>query len=320
MKYILAFLSLVLLAGSHREEVFQDFEEKVNEAYSEYVFEEYVNQRFGIKLVKGLMNGEVRYGFCFYSEEPGSHYVRLSYKGKIYVPKADSRGDVEAVALNLREGEVFSILVYDSIGNLKTPLLDFQDMTVMSKQEFEQLEEAKMTGRGNGAELTSLRAEFKLSFDAWFLIGAGAVILICALIVFIFFKKRKGLFDKEIRSENVFNFKEFLSSTFSFPADEQETEEDEYDGREEDEEEAEEKEEEPDRRPRIEEYPWSRREDEESGFNIAGYLREKGFITDYNVLSESEKNQIMLELMRLRDEKKITKDEYLEEIMKLWKK
>lgn len=317
MKYILAFLSLAILASSRGEEVFQEFDEKIKEAYSEYVLEEHYDENYpyGIKLVIGNLGGKIRYGFCFYSDDPNAYYVRVYYKDKLYAVESNSRGDVQAVALDLPEGSTFALLIFDSVHDEEMPLPKFKNLKIMSKTEFEQLEN-KFQGMSKGAALTRLKPEFKLAPDFWFYMFAVSIILVCGLVIFIFYKRRQGLFNKEIRSQNVFNFREFLSSSFEFPQEAtDEYEEAEYEVMEEYEEE-----EQAEQEPRFGAYPWARYEEEKSGFNIGEYLRDKGYVTDYNFLSESEKNQIMLELMRLKDEKTITHDEYLEEIMKLWKK
>lgn len=61
-------------------------------------------------------------------------------------------------------------------------------------------------------------------------------------------------------------------------------------------------------------------QDEESGFSVKEYLSSKGFNLDYSSLNDEEKNKIMLELMMLKDNHKITQDEYLMETYELWKK
>ena len=60
--------------------------------------------------------------------------------------------------------------------------------------------------------------------------------------------------------------------------------------------------------------------DEASGFDIKGYLKDKGFVLEYKAINDDEKNQIMMELIKLKNERKITNDEYLEEVYELWKK
>ena len=133
MKFMLAVLSLLTIAG-FKDEFITDFDQKVNEAYNEYAVTEYYNQNYGIKLVKGLLDGEVRYGFCFYSENSKDYYVRVSYQNKIYQLPTDGRGDVQAVALNLKEGDMFSIVVYNSRSKSQEPFSEFKNIQIMKKQ------------------------------------------------------------------------------------------------------------------------------------------------------------------------------------------
>ena len=55
-------------------------------------------------------------------------------------------------------------------------------------------------------------------------------------------------------------------------------------------------------------------------FDIEKYLKDKGHNIDYANLLEHEKNEIMIELMLLKNLDKITEEEYKKETVKLWKK
>lgn len=312
MKFLLTVLSLLTFA-SFKDEFIADFDQKVNDAYSEYVVTEHYNQNYGIKLVKGLLDGEVRYGFCFYSENSKEYYVRISYKNQTYQLPTDGRGDVQAVALNLKAGDTFSIIVYNSHNKSQEPFSDFKNIQIMTKTEFNALEN-KTIGLDKGARLTNLKSEINLDPDLWLYLAVLGIIVICTAIILIYYKRRQGLFSQEIRSQNVFNFREFISSNFEVPrTSSQVYEEADFEVIDEDDEEEE-------TGSFFEEhYSWARDEEERTGFDIKGYLQNKGFITDYKILSEDEKNLIMLELMLLRDNKQITRDEYLEETAKLWK-
>ncbi|HHX80984.1 MAG TPA: hypothetical protein GX692_07975 [Acholeplasmataceae bacterium] len=313
MKFMLAVLSLLTIAG-FKDEFITDFDQKVNEAYSEYAVTEYYNQNYGIKLVKGLLDGEVRYGFCFYSENSKDYYVRVSYQNKIYQLPTDGRGDVQAVALNLKEGDMFSIVVYNSRSKSQEPFSEFKNIQIMKKTEFETLEDT-FIGLNKGTNLTNLKSEIKFDPDLWLYLSVLGIVLLCALVIFIYYKRRQGLFNQEIRSQNVFNFREFISSNFEVPGtSSQSYEETDFEVIEEDDEE------ETSSSFFDEHYSWAREEEERTDFDVNSYLQDKGFITDYSILSEEEKNLIMLELMLLRDKKQITRDEYLEETAKLWKK
>mgnify|MGYP000891920745 CR=1 FL=1 len=319
MKFFFTFLSLITLSSSFREGFIQEYDEKVKEAYSEYLVTEHYNPDYdyGLKLVKGLIDGEIRYGFCFYSENSRDYYVRVSYNNQNYKIDATSRGDIQAVALDLKEGDTFSILVYSSRSDVVESLGKFKNIQIMSKSDFNQVED-KNLGRGKGSQLSSLKADFEFNQE-WFYLTAFLILVACGVIIFVYYRRRQGLFNKEIRSQNVFNFREFISSNFDASqsqvyneADYEVIEEGDYSkesGVENEEETYFEK-----------HYAWARDEDETSGFDLNGYLQSKGFVTEYRILSEDEKNLIMLELMRLKDEKRITRDEYLEETAKLWKK
>ena len=64
----------------------------------------------------------------------------------------------------------------------------------------------------------------------------------------------------------------------------------------------------------------SNKENSEKIKDIKAYLNDKGYITDYSVLSEEEKNNIMIELMKLKEKGMISLDDYYEESAELWKK
>jgi hypothetical protein len=313
MKYFMTLLSVVILSSSAREDFTNSYSALVDEAYTEYIEEKHENPNYdyGITLIKGLINNQVRYGFSFYNENAKSYYIRVYYNGRLYQVDTDSRGDVQVVALNLQEGDVFSLVVFDSKNSVKEALPEFENITIMTKEEFNALEVRK-TGQGKGVSLTRLRTTIIFDSSIWIYLGAFLIVAGCALIIFIYYKKRKGLFAPEMRSQNVFNFREFLSTSFEMT----EPQDDDYE-----ETVAEEipEQSDPDYVP-VQHYPWSRVEDESSGFDIGGYLRNKGYITDYRLLGEEEKNKIMMELMYLRDQRLITKDEYLEETSRLWKK
>ncbi|MFA6843057.1 MAG: hypothetical protein WCR33_01530 [Bacilli bacterium] len=54
--------------------------------------------------------------------------------------------------------------------------------------------------------------------------------------------------------------------------------------------------------------------------DIAGLLLVKGYSRNYSLMTEEQKNQVMVYLMALRDQNKITIDEYKKETIKLWRR
>ena len=60
--------------------------------------------------------------------------------------------------------------------------------------------------------------------------------------------------------------------------------------------------------------------DEDNNVSVKDILKENNYRTDYNNMTEEEKNKVMLFLMKLRYENKITEEQYKEEANRLWRK
>ncbi len=121
------------------------------------------------------------------------------------------------------------------------------------------------------------------------------------------------MFSKEVRKESVFDFKEFINQQTTTPQNNDdwievvpEVEEVQNDSQESPKEVYE-------KAPRYV-------DDEISSIDVKKHLQDAGFVVDYSLVGDEEKNLIMLELMHLKNEGKISNDVYLEEIYKLWKK
>ena len=54
--------------------------------------------------------------------------------------------------------------------------------------------------------------------------------------------------------------------------------------------------------------------------DIKAYLQDQGFVIDYSILDEEEKNKIMMELIKLKNDGSISLDAYYKETYELWKK
>lgn len=311
MKLIYSIFITVIL--SFQSAFLDQFDSKVDEAYSEYiVLREYTNSYYTIKIVYGIVNDDIRYGVCFYSHQAHAYNINIKHQGQLYSLPKNNRGDVSAIALNLNAGESFSIIVYDRDNHLQYPFESFSNIEIISKESFNTLEN-KITGQNSGSSLTKLKIHAEKSPLLGVYVVMVSLILFCGLVIFIFYKKQKGMFAQGASKQGVFNFKEFINSVI----EEETVEEEKVDEVEEDRIDSESS----DSYEPISNYKWIRNEEEErSDFNIKRHLDDLGFMTNYQIASEDEKNQIMLELMKLRDYKQITKDEYLEETRKLWLK
>lgn len=301
---ILMFLILFLIPLSIKADEFND---EINDAYESYI--ELYNLKtpnYELRVIKGIVNDTPSYGIYFFSEEANEYQLVLESKDKEYHLKPyNKRGDIKALAieeLNISyQLKIYSAGKEQHLGN-EIILKPFTKGELVTSSSL-------MKGNDKGCKVNSLSSagEFKIEY---IMIGSSCIIIGCILIMMVFSKMKKGKFDKENRKEGVFDFKEFITRNI----EEKEIDEFEVINIEVD---KEEKEEETVREiySKVSRYD----EEEKSDFSIKTYLQDKGFVTDYKIASEEEKRSIMLELMRLRDEAKITNDEYLEEAYRLWK-
>lgn len=322
MKYILLTISLLAMSA-FRQEYVEAFDEKVAEAYDDYgLLGEYDGVNYAIKVYYGVFDDKVYYGICFYNETPKQYKLRIVIGDKVYRLKANSRNDVAVVAMPLKGG-AFSLAVYDKNGqrqSLGTTV--FTDIEVISKEEFYDLP-GLLKGSGNGVKIDKPLPLTAIGISPLGIIAiaAGIILLVCGIVIYVFYRKRKGIFSEAERKKNVFNFKEFILSVEKslqeredanadeyIPAEAEIMDEDKKTG------------EETTADTYVPHYSWARDEEERSGFNIKKHLQELGFVTDYRIVSTEEKNKIMLELMRLKEQKVITSDDYLDEVSELWKK
>lgn len=305
MKIIKLFIGLIILAATPLLEHTESFDASIEKAYDVYYESvNYETPEYILKIVKGKVDNEYTYGLCFFSVNSGSHRVVISDGEKEYKLSSNSRGDVSMVAFYpIENGKVVIYDIYDK----EVSLIEDYMVTPFTEEDLED-QDVLNTGAKEGYEIEDLIKNNNNKAKMIFFSVAFIIILICVFIIIVFFVKKKGKFDPETRKENVFNFKEFIETEIKENIVEAEVV-------------SEETEEQQTKEPEPYDYGNNKRysDDEDTGFNIKNFLSEKGYITVYKGLSEEEKNKIMLELMHLRDEKKISKDEYIMEVSELWK-
>lgn len=313
MKILYLMLSLLNLSTA----LINDFDTRVETAYNEYIEVQTETPNYTIKLVTGTFDNQVRYGIFFTSEIAKEYHLKILYKNRLYQLPKTNRGDVNVVAIEFEEGEMFSIEIYDKQGRYQYGNEDFKNIKVISLEELNNYENLAV-GQGIGSAITRLKFDYNVKTKSILIGVLVSILFVCGIVIFIYYKKKKGLFNPDLKNENVFNFKEFLNSEIPSEVDDYidvevlESEEDTQVSNSED-----------DNNENTfikNNYIWSHYEEERSNFNIKNHLKDQGYITKYQLASEEEKNQIMLELMKLRDQKRITQDDYLEEISELWKK
>ncbi len=308
MNKILMFL-LAFMLLSTPQEIFRDkFLSDVDKAYHEYtVITNYTNEIYSIQIVKGIINNQATYGISFFSSRAGDYDLFFEIEDIEYQVKPDSRGDYQLLGIKWRDYEQVKIMIYSKDGNLQSPA----HLTVLNKFDKSTFV-GEIIGQNEGKTLVSLkRTDSIFDFNA-FIIITLVIIGICAIAIIILAITKRGMFSKEVRKEGIFDFKEFINKQTT-PQNSDDWIEVEPEAREVQKDIQENPKEVYDKGPRYV-------DDEISSIDVKKHLQDAGFVVEYSLVGDEEKNLIMLELMHLKNERKISNDVYLEEIYKLWKK
>ncbi len=318
MKLLMIVIISFLLGATPASESKEDYLNEVDKAYSEYSYQEYSNEYYDIIIVEGIINGKVHQGIFFFNDVARSYNVYLINPNnkRLYYPKVTSRGDVSVVSLILDKDINYEITIFNKDFIQQSTFFEF---TMEPKTVEEVKGSATHVGEDNGAtsiSLKLLKKPFNIQADWVQLLIAIAIGLIgiCVFVIVYYKKRGKGMFAIENKTENIFNFREFIdSNNFDENISDTNSVHEKYLGRE--------------HAPDLDEDPtketykryYRNVEEEYSGYDIKGYLISKNLSTEFSGLDSIEKNRIMLELMTLKNKGIITNDDYLEETMKLWK-
>ena len=286
--------------------IFLDSVEKGYQYYGNYETIEF--DEFSLLIVKGIYNDSPCYGLSFVSATANSYYLVLETKSSSFtMPKNGNNG---SLAIAIKADINYTVSIYDS--NDKKVEMKEINLPKFSSNEFNY--SSAISGQATGVKFTTL-TEFKtrLPFLPVLLITLASLTGFVLLVLGVLFVLKKGYFNKEKRKEGVISMRDIYEA---------ETDDIETDGISFDYEEKKE-----DYSSADELIPVinpNKREDDEPAVskvdNIKDYLRDKGFFVDYNVLSEEEKNKIMMELIKLKNDGLITLDAYYKETYELWKK
>lgn len=318
MKLLMLLFSVFTLSSNI--DVDSSFIEELNNSYDEYVLlEEYSNNYYDLQLYAGRVNDDIYYGIYFFNKIPQEYNLKLRINDKIYTLDKTPRGDIVAPAVNFKNAEDFSILIYNKNDYYQYGINRFQNIKSIDIEDFSILEH-KVAGSGQGVQLAKLKSDLNIDKRLSIYIVLVSIFLVCGVIILVYYKKKKGMFNSDIKSANVFNFKEFINSAINTYEEEFEEYREDFDnsGFNNYDESTTESE-------SLNEgivtttYKWHHYEEEKSDFDIKLHLESMGLPTNYQTATVEDKNLVMLELMRLRDQNKITQDDYLDEISELWK-
>ena len=290
------------------------FKTEVNNLYHEYIFlEDIATEEYEYTVVFGQMADKMTFGV--YLNSIGSISEHL-------VVKLDSK----TLNVNKNIDQIIKIIAFEARGNEITFTLrnsstntDISSKTfnIIDYEGFKALDSYEIKAGLNQGKVTDIIVinTISNSFKKFYLILLGIIFFMSLILIFAK-TKNTGLFNKETR-EDVVQYSELVDQAKkvleAFKEEELKQERLE-------EEKEEKKEDEGIKEVYKKELRYDTLDEIEGSFDIENHLKEKGFDLDYPSLLEDEKNEIMVELMLLKNLGKITEEEYTKETIKLWKK
>ena len=297
LNLLVFFLSFTTL--SVRDDFLSEFMGKVEDGYQVYEVLENpnnTNEYYSVKIVKGIYNNEPCYGVAFACENAGEYQLIIEKQDALYQLEKNDRGDGSCIAI--KADSHIKIYVVDKDGREQS----FSGDTILKRFDEKYFENNTnaITGKGNGKVFSKLSTySVKIPYLYAFIYSACLIIVICLIVMIVIMVRKKGMFNKKVRAEGIVNIEELIEDA------KQKEEVDLWEGY----------------KPNKEEIVIEAVLDSEDTYiDLSEYLKSKGYKLDYSTLSEEEKNNLMIELMMLKNTKKISEDTYYEETYKLWKK
>lgn len=318
MKLIFTFLSFIILSFtplSVERENYETFISNCDSYYSTYYLDQEIKKEsYELYVVVSESNNEIGYSILFNPSDYKGCSLVLVNNGKTYAPQENNYGGCSLYNLVIYEDTEIQIQK-DSITTTT------YDLKYLDNESYQNLYKDKyIQGKGNFIEATYLSKAKPVTELTFILSLVFAIIIVVSIVVILVLAIcKKGLFnkdkfDEEFKQEH--DLRDAVDSFFKNINNENDNNYNSYNNNNNNtfEVEAEEiKEEQP-----KEVYTKTHSYDFDEIRDISEVLKEKGFNTNYKDLSTDDKNKVMLELMRMKEFKEITEEEYRSEVIKLW--
>lgn len=292
----LAFLQVIPLTEPlPSDEMIHDmFLDRVEDGYLCYATEWTYDDPLGISIVvvKGIYNNMPCYGISFVSYN--YDIVLSNLDGYYTIINNDNRS---ASILAIKADMTYELLIYSKKGEI----VELPNKVLLKKFAASDINQANyIQGNNNFKALEPLKPySFKMPFYMNLIIVFCSVTGLSLFGILLMFILKKGFFDRNKRKEGILDIKGILEGDTLDTANE-------------------------DFLHDVKEFQEIEKIEEEIKAaqieDVKAYLQSLGFVTEYKILSEEEKNKIMLELMRLKDNQQISLNKYYEETSELWKK
>lgn len=270
----------------------------VNTAYDKYNICVEEKENYTVAVVQGICNGSISCGVFLSSYESGAYVVKIFVDEKEYALSTDSRKDTLVYSVNIPNKKTF-VCVYDKVGNTSTKRWEME-LTVHSEDDLNALGNVNV-GMNQGVEVSAMTRQYSLRSIIIFVIAISSFIVVVGILVIVFLKKnKKGVFNENLEENDLkyFDIKnddnEEINNDNNIVLEDNEVKEV-YEKR-------------------------AYYDTDEDTLDVKEILKNNNYRTDYQNMSEEEKNKVMIFLMQLRYEKKISEEQYKEEANRLWRK
>lgn len=277
---------------------YQKFNDDINNGYySYYEFANIKEEHYDLIVYKGICNDKPSYGILFNTD---TDYILVIEKDEtLYsLNKNDEFGYYEALCI---EADMDLYLrIYNGNGDsFKIEGLEHSKLNKFSKDTLENT--PLFIGLNNCKEFTTLNT-YALKIPNYiviiliisFVIGAAITWLAVMAIL------KKGKFNEKLRKQlddDIIKANEMYEETFIVNEEDNDLDNNESSNREES----------------------KHYYEDDIEFDINSYLLEHGYKSDYSLFTKEEKEKLTIELMKLKEDKKISEDDYYGEVYKIWK-
>lgn len=303
MKILVAVLMILMSAFSSKvEEEYNTYLSNINSAYDSYIIDVTENENYTVAVVQGMCNNNLSYGVFLCAYDNDAYVIKVFIGDKEYSLPTNTRHDTMVYAVNMPTKPT-KVCVYDNDKGNSTVRWEME----LSIKSVEDLENSANLyhGMNQGIQVSTMSRKYNFTTIAIFAVSILLLIAVVGVVVIIFMKKnKKGIFsEKKEESDLVFFGNDVID------IDEKDVEEIEEENTSEDLEVKE-----------VYEKKYYFDDDEENYIDIKPLLIDAGYKTEYKDMTEAEKNEVMIYLMTLRHNGKITEAQYKKESANLWKK
>ena len=306
MKLLVAVLMVLMSAFSSKvEEEYNTYLSNINSAYDSYIIAVTENENYTVAVVQGMCNNNLSYGVFLCAYDNDAYVIKVFIGDKEYSLPTNSRHDTMVYAVNMPTKPT-KVCVYDNDKGNSTVRWEME----LSIKSIEDLNNSANVyhGMNQGIQVSTMSRKYNFKTIAIFAVAILLLIAVVGVVVIIFMKKnKKGIFS-ENKEDNTVVF--FGNDAINIKDEEVNTSEEiKEDNNFEDFEVKE-----------VYEKKYYFDDDEENYIDIKPLLIDAGYKTEYKDMTEAEKNEVMIYLMTLRHNGKITEAQYKKESANLWKK